>query len=124
VFAAVVGMAAACDRPLPTTDDILSEWTLAPSAPAVDQPALARITLVDRTNGMPVRGAALRVEGHMSHPGMVPVIEAATEQNAGEYAARIALTMGGEWTLIVSGTLADGRSIRRDVARITTRPAN
>jgi hypothetical protein len=58
-----------------------------------------------------VSGARLRVEGHMAHPGMAPAVTDMTEAAAGRYEARLPLTMGGEWTLVVSGTLADGQRV-------------
>jgi hypothetical protein len=58
-----------------------------------------------------VTGARLRIEGHMAHPGMAPVVTDMTEREAGRYEAEVPLTMAGEWTLVVSGTLAGGARV-------------
>jgi hypothetical protein len=44
----------------------------------------------------------------MAHPGMTPVLADAREGPPGVYRAEIRLTMDGDWTLVASGTLADG----------------
>jgi len=49
----------------------------------------------------------------MAHPGMAPVIAAATENEAGVYEATLELTMPGSWTIVASGTLPDGRRLTR-----------
>ena len=71
-----------------------------------------RSTLRD-AEGLPVRGARLRIEAHMSHPGMAPVLAEAREHPDGVYEASLELTMAGAWTLVASGALADGRVITR-----------
>jgi len=47
----------------------------------------------------------------MSHAGMQPVFADAREVEAGRYQASLELTMGGDWFIIVSGTLPDGRKL-------------
>ena len=97
---------------------------MTPLAPVVDEQAQAEITLRDRT-GQPVRGATLRLEAHMSHPGMAPVIERAQEQGDGVYTVRLRLTMAGEWILFVRGTRADNRPIdQRAGATAARRPGS
>ncbi len=91
-----------------------------PLAPVVDEEAHAEITLRNRT-GQPVRGATLRVEAHMSHPGMAPVIEGAREESDGVYTVRLRLTMAGEWILFVRGTRADNRPIDHRAGATTVR---
>jgi YtkA-like len=110
----------ACGRAVGPADDVVAELKMMPLAPVVDEEAHAEITLRDRA-GQPVRGATLRVEAHMSHPGMAPVIERALERNDGVYTVRLRLTMAGEWILFVRGTRADSRSIDLRAGATTAR---
>ena len=89
-------------------------WTLEPSSPTAGRQTRALVRLRD-ASGRPVRGARLQVEGHMTHPGMAPVIASAAERDAGIYEATIELTMPGNWTMVASGTLPDGRRLTRSL---------
>lgn len=73
------------------------------------------VTLAHLEQKGPVTGAKVSVEGNMAHPGMVPVFGTATETQPGQYEAPLTLTMGGDWVLIVTARLPDGRRLRRDV---------
>ena len=93
-------------------------WTLRPQAPVVG-PATLTVTL-RHPSGNPVRGATVRLEGHMSHAGMAPVLADASESAPGVYDLRFAFTMQGDWVLLVSAVLPDGARVERriDVARV------
>jgi hypothetical protein len=103
-------MAAGC-RSDPS-GQIDAEWTLDPSPPVAGSDVLAHVTLRDSAK-MPVLGAKLRVEGQMSHPGMAPVISDLTERGGGVYDAHLKLTMAGDWTLVLTGELANGARITK-----------
>jgi hypothetical protein len=105
---------AACGRPVAPADDVVVEWKVTPSPPLVDGAAVLEITLGDR-DGQPLSGARLRVEAHMTHPGMAPLIEVAAERGNGAYVARLRFPMAGAWILFVKGELADRRSINQRV---------
>ncbi|QDU66521.1 FixH family protein [Engelhardtia mirabilis] len=74
-------------------------------------------------DGQPVAGAVVHVEGNMSHAGMVPVFGDAVEASAGRYEAPFEFTMGGDWFVVVSADLADGRQLERviDVPAVSVR---
>ncbi len=83
---------------------------------------ITRITLRDDMNA-PVVGAKLRLEGHMSHPGMTPVVTKVTERGAGEYEARIQFSMAGDWVLVLTGELPGGDRVTRQLDVVGVRPA-
>ena len=109
--------AGACHRPVPA-DNTTFEWTLTPAPPSVGR-AILKLQVLDG-NRRPVRGARIRVEGHMSHAGMAPVLAPARERDMGVYEAELQFTMRGDWVLLVEGTLPDGAAInhRIDVAGV------
>jgi YtkA-like len=104
-----------------STDSIAAAWVISPGSPIVGAPAVVRVTLLDA--GAAVRGAKLRLEAHMSHPGMTPVTADAIEQAGGSYESRLTLSMAGEWTVVVSGALADGSRIIRSTQVRAVAPA-
>lgn len=101
-------IAAACQRAVPARD-LTFEWTLIPAA-STSAPAVVAFRIVDAA-GRPVRGARLRLEAQMSHPGMAPVIAAATETREGRYEAALQLTMRGDWIVFIRGALATGEAV-------------
>lgn len=75
---------------------------------------LARIELrLLGPTGVPQHGAAVKIEGNMSHPGMAPSLADAREVAPGDYRADLRLTMAGDWTLRVDARLADGETAHR-----------
>lgn len=82
--------------------------TCTPTPPRVGPTAFA-LSLTD-ADGAPLEGAAVEVEGTMSHAGMVPEFGTASEVAPGRYEVELELTMGGDWILIVDVATADGRS--------------
>jgi hypothetical protein len=77
------------------------------------------------TQGAPITGATVRVEALMTHPGMAPIeaTAVATGLTTGEYRADFAFTMAGDWVLLVTATLPDGRRIERRIDIANVRPA-
>ena len=93
-------------------------WTLTPTSPTVG-PATLTVTLRDPA-GSAVTGARVRLEGHMSHPGMTPAIADAPERTPGVYVAPFNFSMAGDWVLLVSAALPNGERVeeRIDVANV------
>ena len=63
--------------------------------------------------GTPVKGARMKLEGNMSHAGMVPVFAEAKETEPGRYQATLELSMAGDWYVLVTATLSDNRKFER-----------
>jgi hypothetical protein len=112
----------ACAGHAAPAEDVSVEWTMTPTPPIVGAPALGQITLRDRAR-RPVRGAVLQVVGHMSHPGMAPVVAAVAEQGDGVYQVHLQFTMSGDWVLLVTGSLPDGRRLNHRIDIANARPA-
>jgi hypothetical protein len=70
-----------------------------------------------------VKGASLRLEAHMSHPGMAPVVADLIERD-GIYESRVQLTMAGPWVIVASGELADGRRIVKQTKVTAVEPSS
>ncbi len=120
----LASLAVSCARPprAELAHEVAFASSLAPAPPAVG-PATLAVRLSD-AGGQPVRGARLRVQADMTHPGMRPVLAAAEERGDGLYEARFAFTMAGDWAVTVSGELADGRRVdhRLDVPGVRAAP--
>jgi hypothetical protein len=109
-------LATAC-RPSSPAEELTVHWQLQPAAPVVGRAAAADVT-IELPNGRPALAARLTLEGHMSHPGMAPVITPLTDAGDGRYRAAVTLTMSGAWVMFVSGELADGQAVRQRVADV------
>jgi hypothetical protein len=124
VRASVVGMAilaSGCQKPAGNAAEMRVAFQVAPQPPRVG-PATVTLRLTD-PQGQPLSGATVKLEGNMSHPGMVPVFASAREREPGQYEASMQFTMGGDWFLLVNATLPDGRKLERkvDVPGVTSR---
>lgn len=115
--ALVAAMVFAACRPSAPADELTVRWQLQPAAPIVGREAAADVT-IELSNGRPVLAARLTLEGHMSHPGMAPVVVPLTDAGGGRYRAAVTLTMSGAWVMLVSGELADGQAVRQRVADV------
>src|SRR5262249_15752972 len=94
-------------------EDVKLHFALRPDPPEVGS-ATATIQLTGK-DGKPVTGATLKLEGNMNHAGMKPVFAEAREVEAGKYEATLDLTRGGDWFVLITGTLGDGRKLKRKV---------
>ena len=111
-----------CWRAASSTNEISMGWTVEPSTPSASTDTLTRITLQDGQQ-RPVNGARLQLEAHMSHPGMAPVVRGLTDRGGGVYETRLQFSMAGDWILVVTGELPDGRRITRSRPIAGVRPA-
>lgn len=94
---------------------------MTPTPPTVGETTIATLTLRDRAR-QPVRGAKLRIEGHMSHPGMAPFIVIPEEKGDGLYEAHLEFTMRGDWILLVTGELSGQRRLSHRIEVTNAQP--
>lgn len=92
--------------------DINMALTVEPTAPVVGS-AILHITLTD-TNDEPINDASLEIRGDMAHAGMEPLLASVDAGQAGVYEVPFEWTMGGDWIVTVTATLADGRIAIRE----------
>lgn len=116
VACVLVGLPGCRGEPVPGDPSLRLELAIAPTPPGVG--AARIIILLSDTAGTPIPGASIRVEGNMSHAGMVPVVDTAEAVAPGRYAVpEFHFNMAGEWVLSARATLPDGRWT---VARLPT----
>lgn len=90
-----------------TSNNIQIDLTTDPS-PAVMGQSMLVIEVIN-SEGQEINDAVLQVKGDMSHAGMAPVLaEIDGGGENGRYQVPFQWTMGGDWILTVTATLADG----------------
>jgi hypothetical protein len=82
--------------------------------PLTQGTARAAVRLTDES-GKPIEKATLKIEGNMNHAGMKPSFADLEEVKPGRYEGDLELTMGGDWFVLIDGTLADGRKFRKKI---------
>jgi hypothetical protein len=107
-----------CRRRADSGPPLSMDLRVAPDPPVVGTASI-ELDLED-PGGAPVRGARIKIEGTMTHPGMAPTFSEAAEIRPGTYHARLPLTMAGDWVLLVEARLASGATVRRqfDLPRV------
>jgi hypothetical protein len=104
---------AGCRRGGGDLEGVNVDLVVTPDPPHIG-PATVVVTLSD-SEGQPIRGAEMSLEGNMNHAGMVPVLAEASEVAPGRYEAALEFTMGGDWFILVQARLPDGRSLEHQV---------
>ncbi|HET7217085.1 MAG TPA: FixH family protein [Vicinamibacterales bacterium] len=104
------------------SDSATIAWTIEPSPPIAGKTTVVAVTL-KADDGAPAAGATLQLDAHMSHPGMAPVTADVIERRRGEYEARLQFSMAGDWILVLSGTLANGRRLTKEIRVPSVQPA-
>lgn len=102
-----VGLAACRQSAAPDDASIVVTLVTEPADPVVGQGTML-ITIAD-DDGSPLPNAAVEVRGDMAHAGMAPVITKADNAGNGTYRSTFDWSMGGDWVITVTATLADGR---------------
>lgn len=100
-----------CSRPGDASPVVTVEHAISPEPPRVG-PATVILKLADAA-ARPVSGARITVEADMSHPGMAPVFEEASETGPGEYRAHLKFAMAGDWVVLLHVRLPGGQTLDR-----------
>lgn len=106
-------LVAACETGSRQSPDIGMKWTVSPDPPQTGKTTL-NFELTD-SSGSPVRASGLRLEANMTHPGMQPVFSNVSETTSGRYESSFEFTMAGDWYILITGELPDGRSFQRQI---------
>ena len=104
---------AGCGRGNKDLPDVTVDLDIEPEPPQIG-PATITVDLRS-SDGQPIAGALVELEGNMSHAGMVPVFNQAEEVSPGRYRTQLEFTRGGDWFLLVRADLPDGRSLERKI---------
>jgi len=96
------------------------EHAISPEPPKVGL-ATVILKLAD-TAAKPVPGARITVEAEMSHAGMPPVFEEASETGPGEYRAHLKFAMAGDWVILLHIRLPGGQTLERQFNVDSVRP--
>jgi hypothetical protein len=95
------------------TSTVLVTARLVPPQPTVG-PATLTVNLSGATAATLAR-ATVQVVGHMTHPGMTPVVATVTPRGPDVYDAAVDFTMPGDWMLVATVRLHDGRRLEARV---------
>jgi YtkA-like len=116
-------IAGACHRtPVPQDSSaVVVAAHLLPPEPTVG-PARLTVTLSGATADL-LGQANVGVVAHMTHPGMTPVVATVTRREPDIYDAALDLSMPGDWVLVATVRLPDGRRLESTTAvRVQPRP--
>jgi hypothetical protein len=102
---------AGCSRRDAASAVVTVEHAVSPEPPKVG-PATVILKLAD-TTARPVPGARITIEAEMSHAGMPPVFEGASETGPGEYRAHLKFAMAGDWVILLHIRLPGGQTLER-----------
>lgn len=110
---AMLVLAVGCGPATSDTADIQADLALDPSPPVVGDVDVL-LKLADPT-GAPIQGADVQLEGNMNHAGMKPSLADLEEVEPGHYSGTLDFTMGGDWFILVTATLPDGRKAEHKI---------
>jgi hypothetical protein len=112
LLAAVAG---GCRRPpiAADTSSVRVEARLVPPQPTVG-PAILTVSLSGGTAST-LQDATVDVVGHMTHPGMTPIVGTVTRRGPDTFDAALDLNMPGDWQLVATVRFPDRRRLETRV---------
>jgi hypothetical protein len=96
---------------VPDEATVTIDLSVAPNPPAVGDATL--VISVEDENGDPINNANIAIRGDMNHAGMQPVLRDVTNGREGDYTVPFEWTMGGDWYVVVTATLPDGKVVEK-----------
>jgi YtkA-like len=109
-----------CSKPIDSSPAVTVEHAISPDPPQVG-PAIVQLKLADPA-AKPISGARITVEADMSHAGMAPVFEEASETEPGQYQAHLKFAMVGDWIILLHIRLPGGQKLERQFSVGSVRP--
>ncbi|MEO5821470.1 MAG: FixH family protein [Vicinamibacteraceae bacterium] len=95
------------------TDSVLMRTLVLPTSPTVGNARLV-ITLSGASVAT-LNQATVTVVGHMTHPGMTPIVAPVTRTEPDVFEAAVDFTMPGSWLLVATVRFPDGRRLESNV---------
>lgn len=105
--------ATACRTEERAGQEVALTWRSEPTPIRVGEVTIV-LELADSA-GNPISGSELGIEASMTHPGMLPVGAFVEEEEPGVYRCNLAVSMPGDWYIVVSGRLPDGTHLEREI---------
>jgi len=105
----------ACKKSGDAMPKATADLSLSPTPPVVGTSDVT-LTLRDEQD-KPLTGADVRIEGNMNHAGMKPSFADLEERDTtpGEYVGSLEFTMGGDWFILISAKMPDGKVLKRKI---------
>lgn len=100
-------------QPIPTPDPNTVQIALDYGQTATVGDAILRVTLTNPDGSPYTEAQQVEVRGDMTHAGMRPEFGNADTGEAGVYEIPFNWSMGGDWIVTVTVTLADGSTVSR-----------
>jgi YtkA-like len=109
-----------CSKLVNSSPAVTVEHAVSPDPPRVG-PATLVLKLADAAS-KPVSGARIALEADMSHAGMAPLFDEATETEPGQYQAHLKFVMAGDWIILLHVRLPGGQTLERQFNVSGVRP--
>lgn len=104
---------AGCKRSDAPTADVQVSLTLDPSPPVVGEARV--VAAFADAQGHPLEVRDVKLEGNMNHAGMQPTFASLKAAGPSKHEGTLQFTMGGDWFILVTAHLPDGRAFERRI---------
>ena len=114
-LALALGVAGGCRQAAVAedTDSVRLRTLVLPTPPTVGKARL--VVTLSGASVATLNQATVSVVGHMTHPGMTPIVAPVTRTEPDIYEAAVDFTMPGSWLLVATVRFPDGRRLESKV---------